>query len=82
MTRRIRILAVDDEASILSLIKTALADNALDIQTAVDGELAWRMVREIRPDIVILDLGLPGIRGMDLLDRIVEWNSSGGSADR
>jgi DNA-binding NtrC family response regulator len=48
----------------------------LQISKASDPAEGWELIRQIRPDIVILDLVMPGIDGMELLDRIVEWDSA------
>jgi DNA-binding NtrC family response regulator len=48
----------------------------LEISRSADPAEGWELIRRIHPDIVILDLVMPGISGMELLDRIVEWDSA------
>jgi len=70
----IKLLAIDDEASSLEFIEDALARPELEILTSVDPEDAWRMIRRHHPEIVLLDLRMPKMSGMDLLERIVEFD--------
>jgi DNA-binding NtrC family response regulator len=48
----------------------------LQISRSADPAEGWELIHQIHPDIVILDLVMPGIGGMELLDRIVEWDSA------
>src|ERR1700730_9377762 len=72
----IKLLAIDDEPGILKVVKAALAGEGLEILVAGDADVGWEIVRRTGPDIVLLDLAMPGIEGMELLERIVEWNPS------
>jgi DNA-binding NtrC family response regulator len=67
----IMLLAIDDDPATLELISEALSENYLEILTALDPEEGLRLVREKRPDIVLLDLMMPKLDGMDLLERIL-----------
>jgi len=62
-----RILVVDDEPDITALVAYHLAKAGFRVSTAANGPDALRAAREERPDIVILDLMLPGISGYDVL---------------
>jgi two-component system phosphate regulon response regulator PhoB len=62
-----RILVVDDEPDITALVAYHLAKAGYRVSTAANGAEALRAAREERPDIVILDLMLPGISGYDVL---------------
>jgi two-component system phosphate regulon response regulator PhoB len=62
-----RILVVDDESDITALVAYHLAKAGFRVSTAANGPDALRSAREERPDIVILDLMLPGISGYDVL---------------
>lgn len=62
-----RVLVVDDEPDITALVAYHLAKAGLRVSTARDGTEAIRAAREERPDIVILDLMLPGVSGYDVL---------------
>jgi two-component system, OmpR family, phosphate regulon response regulator PhoB len=62
-----RILVVDDEPDITALVAYHLAKAGFRVSTAANGGDALKAAREERPDIVILDLMLPGISGYDIL---------------
>jgi two-component system, OmpR family, KDP operon response regulator KdpE len=66
VTRGARILVVDDEPQILRSLRTTLAAHGYDVQTAASGEEAVTMVEGHMPDLVVLDLVLPGISGLDV----------------
>ncbi len=61
-----RILVVDDEESILKVVDYALAEAGYEVHTAIDGPGAEFMFQEIGPDLVILDVMLPGKSGLDV----------------
>jgi len=60
------ILVVDDEPNIVRLARDYLERAGFSVSTAADGPAALRQARERKPDLVILDLGLPGIDGLDV----------------
>jgi len=60
------VLVVDDEPEILRLVRDYLARSGFAVTTAADGDAALREFRQRRPDLVILDLGLPGMDGLDV----------------
>ena len=60
-----RILVVDDERQIRRALKDALVDEGYHVVTAESGEAAVRAAEEAPPDLVILDLGLPGMSGLE-----------------
>lgn len=62
-----RILVVDDEPDITALVAYHLAKAGYRVSTAANGTDALRAAREERPDIVVLDLMLPGVSGYDVL---------------
>jgi len=62
-----RILVVDDEPDITALVAYHLAKAGYRVSTAANGPDALRAAREERPDLVVLDLMLPGISGYDVL---------------
>jgi DNA-binding response OmpR family regulator len=72
MTRLASILLVDDEVEILDAITEYLEREGYAVTRAIDGEEALRKVRNERPDLVLLDLGLPGLSGLDVLRRLRE----------
>jgi two-component system, OmpR family, KDP operon response regulator KdpE len=67
-----RILVVDDERSIRRFLSASLSGQ-YDVIQASDGEEALRAVVSERPDLLILDLGLPDIDGVEVTRRLREW---------
>ena len=61
-----RILIVDDEPKIVRLVADYLADAGFAVSTARSGDEALMRVRTEAPDLVVLDLGLPGLDGLDV----------------
>jgi DNA-binding NtrC family response regulator len=68
------LLAIDDDPQTLSLLADALGDEGLDILTADNPESGFALFLQARPRIVLLDLLMPGISGMDLLKRIIAFD--------
>lgn len=60
------ILVIDDEPEIVRLVRDYLERGGFDVATATTGEDALRVARQRRPDLVILDLNLPGLDGLDV----------------
>lgn len=65
-----KILAVDDEKVSLSLIKFGLAANRYEVVTATDGEIGLKMVEQERPDLIVLDIGLPNLNGYEFMQEL------------
>jgi DNA-binding response OmpR family regulator len=61
-----RVLLVDDEQHIVDVVVYILEENAFEVITALDGETGLRLFNEKNPDLVILDLTLPEIPGLEL----------------
>lgn len=62
----VRVLVVEDEAPLAALVSSYLDLEGFEVATASDGEAAIARVREWLPDVVILDLGLPGADGIEV----------------
>ena len=67
---RVRILVVDDEPDILELIRYNLTRNNYDMTGVASGEEAFASMRTSPPDLVVLDLMLPGIDGLEVCRRL------------
>jgi DNA-binding response OmpR family regulator len=65
-----RVLLVDDEANLRHALGYALRQEGYEVVAAPDGEEGLRLFRETRPDLVILDVMLPGIDGLEVCRRI------------
>ncbi len=72
MPPRIKLLAIDDDPQSLELVSEALSDNGLEIMTAGDPETGLDLVRRERPAIVLSDIVMPKMNGMELLSRVLE----------
>jgi two-component system, OmpR family, KDP operon response regulator KdpE len=66
----LRILAVDDEPPIRRFLKTSLTAQGYDVLEAADGAEALAMLRRNAVDLVVLDLGLPGMDGLEVIARL------------
>jgi two-component system KDP operon response regulator KdpE len=68
-----RVLIVDDEPQILRALRINLTARQYDVVTAADGTHALEAARADRPDIVVLDLGLPDIDGVEVIANLRTW---------
>lgn len=73
MNIRDKILVVEDEKSISGFIKTVLQSSGYDVIVAHTGAEAFSMISSHCPDLVVLDLGLPDIDGMDIIAAVRQW---------
>lgn len=64
------ILIADDEVNLRLLVSTTLADPRYQILEAADGDEALRLVQSAHPDLVLLDWMMPGLSGIEVLQRI------------
>jgi DNA-binding NtrC family response regulator len=76
MMNRIKLLIVDDEEEFTSTLAERLALRQYDTRVASDGEVALAKIQEERPDIVLLDLHIPGMNGLEILTRIKAMDAS------
>ena len=65
-----KILVVDDEPSIINLVTAYLKPEGYEVYTASDGNAGLKAARTFKPDLIILDLMLPGIDGIEVLTRL------------
>lgn len=70
----VRVLVVDDERSIRRYLRAALNAQGNEVLEAPNGEEALRAAALDHPDIIVLDLGLPDIDGVEVTRRIREWS--------
>ena len=70
-----RVLVVDDEPQILRALGINLRARGYDVDLAPDGEQALALAASHHPDVVVLDLGLPGIDGVDVIRGLRGWST-------
>jgi two-component system, OmpR family, KDP operon response regulator KdpE len=70
-----RVLVVDDEPQILRALVTNLRARGYDVRTAATGDEALRIAEETPPDVVVLDIGLPAIDGLEVVRALRRWTS-------
>ncbi len=67
---RLRALVVDDEPGLVEIVSAYLAREGFAVESAADGEQAVELARRDAPDVIVLDLGLPGIDGIEACRQI------------
>ena len=72
MNERKRILIVDDEPQITRVLRRSLLTHGYDVRTAADGESALDVFHDWTPDLVVTDLSMPGMDGIELCRRVRE----------
>lgn len=65
-----RILTIEDDSTIRTLLVAQLTARGHDMLEAAAGDVGFALAREERPDVVLLDLGLPGMHGTAVLDAL------------
>jgi two-component system OmpR family response regulator len=68
----VRVLVVDDEPTLAELVTMALRYEGWEVRSAGNGVTAVRLARDFRPDVVVLDVMLPDLSGLDVLRRLRE----------
>jgi two-component system KDP operon response regulator KdpE len=69
-----RVLVVDDDPQILRAVRTSLQGHSYEVLTAGNGETALDLLPDSRVDLIVLDLGLPGIEGQEVIRRVRAWS--------
>jgi two-component system, OmpR family, KDP operon response regulator KdpE len=70
-----RILVVDDEPQILRALRINLRARSYEVDVAADGATALRVAADTRPDLIVLDLGLPDIDGVEVIRGVRGWTA-------
>jgi two-component system KDP operon response regulator KdpE len=69
-----RVLVVDDDPQILRAVRTSLQGHSYEVLTAGNGETALDLLPDSDVDLIVLDLGLPGIGGQEVIERVRAWS--------
>ncbi|WP_150237846.1 response regulator [Nocardiopsis quinghaiensis] len=69
-----RVLVVDDDIQIIRAMRINLRARGHDVDTAADGASALRLAADHHPDVILLDLGLPDMEGMEIIQRLRGWS--------
>jgi len=76
MNQAADVLIIEDDAQIRKFLRISLEANGLTVHETRLGEAGVALVAELAPDIIILDLGLPDIDGMEAIRRVREWSQT------
>lgn len=71
-----RVLVVDDEIQIRRFLRISLEANGYRVFESSNGHDALQEAARLRPDLIILDMGLPDIEGLEVLTRLREWSAA------
>lgn len=69
-----RILLADDDPQILRALRITLTARGYDATTASDGRAALEACAKVHPDLVVLDLGMPGLTGLEVIEALRGWS--------
>ncbi len=69
-----RILVVDDNSNTRALFRAILAKNGFDVAEAKEGQEALEQIHKFTPNVVLLDIMMPGVTGNELVQTIKEWH--------
>lgn len=75
MNHKITVLIIEDEKSICDFIAKSLEDEEYKVLTAQTGNEGMQVITSVLPDLVLLDLGLPDMDGMEIIKKTREWTS-------
>jgi len=66
----IKVLMADDEQDVLDIMAKKVAEAGFEVVEASDGESAWNKICLENPDVIVLDLTMPGLHGFEVLERL------------
>jgi DNA-binding response OmpR family regulator len=72
----VRVLVVDDDQDVRDVILTALEREHFDVRQAADGRSAVDLARSFQPDVILLDLNLPELSGLDVCQRVRQFSDA------
>lgn len=71
-----RIVVADDDPIVVRFLSAIFQDEGFEVSTAEDGEAALKLIRETRPDLVILDLVMPYRDGFEVCEQVRGWSET------
>lgn len=74
--KELKVLVIDDEQAIRRFLRTSLSAHGYKVHEAANGEDGILQAINVQPDLIILDLGLPGIDGITVTRRLREWSQT------
>lgn len=75
MTAKSKILVIDDESAVRNAIKTNLSSDTYEVTEAIDGQKGIDLASSFHPNLIILDLGLPDMNGLEVLKKLRAWTT-------
>ncbi|MGA9883501.1 MAG: sigma-54 dependent transcriptional regulator [Candidatus Acidiferrales bacterium] len=69
-----KLVAIDDDPQNLKMVQFVLSDEQLEIHTSSDAQRGLDLIRHTHPQVVLLDLVMPGVQGMELLEKILDFD--------
>ncbi|MEA3398515.1 MAG: response regulator [Patescibacteria group bacterium] len=70
--KKIKILIIEDEESLIELLKAKLAKEGYEVKTALDGQAGYKEIIKSRPDLILLDIVMPKMDGYEVLEKLNE----------
>lgn len=67
---RERVLVVDDDTEIRAMLRRSLLADGFDVDTAPTAEAGIEIARSVKPDVIVMDIGLPGVDGIDAVEQL------------
>lgn len=74
MENKVRVLVIDDEPQIRKLLRVALTGHGYEVSEAASGQDGLNEIAMVKPDLVILDMGLPDMEGINVIKQTREWS--------
>ena len=68
-----RILIADDDPQMLRALRITLSARGYEVETAADGIAAIEVAERVKPDVVVVDLGMPGLTGIQVIESLRSW---------
>ena len=74
MNTKANIIIIEDEKNICNFIETVLSPQGYQVTSANTGTDGLKLIESLKPDVVLLDLGLPDYDGIEVIQKVREWS--------